>query len=67
MKWLLNRDSQIYLALGTVELVLGLVAIFTHRHSAMTWLGWSFVALGILYIGRALAGGWKRRHDGIAD
>ena len=66
VNWLFKRDVQIYLAMGIVEVVLGLIGVFTHRHGGMSGWSWSFVTLGVLFIGRALVGERTRRRDGVS-
>lgn|GEM_PF-2792333 len=66
VKWLFKRDVRMYLAMGIVEVVLGLIGLFTHRHGAMSGWSWSFVALGVLFIGRAFVGDRTRRRIGVA-
>jgi hypothetical protein len=61
VKWLFKRDVRMYLAMGIVEVMLGLLGLFTHRHGAMSGWSWAFVALGILFIGRAFVGDLTRR------
>ena len=66
VKWLNKRDVQIYLALGVVEVVIGLTGVFIHRHGGSSTWSWLIIALGVLYIGRAVVGDRRRRRVSVS-